>query len=165
MDAIDFATLYERYAKDVLRFAVYLTGNRADAEDIAAETFARAWMARGEIRVGTVKAYLLMIARNLWLERARSRKRTAPLQTDVRDTDAGPEAAAVARNRLRAVMAAMSSLPELDRSALLMRACGELSYEAIGAALGIPVGSARVKVHRARLRLRLASLAFEGDGA
>lgn len=62
---IDVADVYGRYARDVYRFALYLSGNRAQAEDITSETFARAWIGRGQIRVGTVKAYLLMIARNL----------------------------------------------------------------------------------------------------
>jgi RNA polymerase sigma-70 factor (ECF subfamily) len=47
----------------------------------------------------------------------------------------------------------MQRLPELDRAALLMRAQGELSYEAIAAALGLSTVAARVKVHRARLEL------------
>jgi RNA polymerase sigma-70 factor (ECF subfamily) len=156
MDAIDFGALYERHSRDVFRFAVYLTGNRADAEDVTAETFARAWAAHGEIRTGTVKAYLLMIARNLWLEWGRSRKRTTVLEMDPRDPAAGPEGAAAWRDELRLVLTTVASLPELDRAALLMRACGGLSYDAIGAALGLTVGSARLRVHRARQKLRQA---------
>jgi len=43
MNAPDFGGLYEKYAADVFRFALYLSGNRADAEEIASETFVRAW--------------------------------------------------------------------------------------------------------------------------
>ena len=46
----DFEHLYARYGRDVFRFALYLCGNRADAEDIAAETFARAWTSRDRLR-------------------------------------------------------------------------------------------------------------------
>jgi len=53
-----FSELYERYSADVFRFALFLSGDRAAAEDIAAETFARALVARQPIREGTVKAYL-----------------------------------------------------------------------------------------------------------
>ena len=56
---MDFADLYTRYADSVFRFAYYLCGNRALAEDIAAETFARALTVRDRIEPGSVKAYLL----------------------------------------------------------------------------------------------------------
>jgi DNA-directed RNA polymerase specialized sigma24 family protein len=57
MRAPDFGGLFERCWPDIFRFALYLTGNRADAEDVASETFARAWTAPGEIRVGAVKKW------------------------------------------------------------------------------------------------------------
>ena len=58
--------LYERYAKDVYRFALYLSGEPADAEDITADTFVRLWTTPGEVRSATVKAYLFTIARHLY---------------------------------------------------------------------------------------------------
>jgi RNA polymerase sigma-70 factor (ECF subfamily) len=54
---------------------------------------------------------------------------------------------------VRAVLAALQQLPELDRTVLLMRALDEMPYEDIAETLGIPVVSAKVKVHRARLKL------------
>jgi RNA polymerase sigma-70 factor (ECF subfamily) len=54
---------------------------------------------------------------------------------------------------VRAVLAALQQLPELDRTALLMRALDEMPYEEIAETLGIPVAAARVKVYRARLKL------------
>jgi RNA polymerase sigma-70 factor (ECF subfamily) len=52
-----------------------------------------------------------------------------------------------------AVLAALQELPEVDRTVLLMRALDEMPYEEIAATLGIPVVTAKVKVHRARLKL------------
>ena len=63
--ATTFHSLYEAHAKDVYRFARYLTGSDDAAADVAAETFLRAWAGRDAIRVETAKAYLLAIARNL----------------------------------------------------------------------------------------------------
>ena len=63
---IDFSSVSERYAPDVHRFALYLCGDAAWAEDIAAETFVRAWVTPVEIRAATVKAYLFAITRNLY---------------------------------------------------------------------------------------------------
>lgn len=153
MDATDFGSIYRRYSGDVFRFAVYLCGNRADAEDILSETFTRAWTSPAEIRVGTVKAYLFMIARNLHLDRARTLRGTTALDLDSPDAAPGPEAVAIQRDRIRALRSALAALPERERAAVLMRGVGDLSYEAIGAALGISPGAARVVVHRARTRL------------
>jgi DNA-directed RNA polymerase specialized sigma24 family protein len=61
-----FRELYERYYADVYRFALFLTGDVARAEDLTADTFVRAWTARERIRQNTVRAYLLTITRNLF---------------------------------------------------------------------------------------------------
>src|SRR5262245_51989130 len=131
---IDFGGLYERYAQDVYRFALYLCGDPAYAEDIAAETFVRAWTAPGEIRVGTVKAYLFMIARNLYRAGLRRSARQAELAPELPDPAPGPESVAGARQELRAVLDALQQLPEVDRAALLMHVQDGLPYAEIAAA-------------------------------
>jgi len=161
MKGPEFGSLYERYASDVLRFALYLTGSRADAEEIVAETFVRAWVATGDIRVETVKAYLLSIARNLHLAGHRARAREASMPGEVRDGRPGPEAATVARDELRAVMRVLNELPEIDRAAVLMRS-ESLAYDEIARALDISPAAARVKVHRARLKLAGLGLGRSG---
>src|SRR5690348_10522275 len=63
---MDFSEIYKRYAHDVHRFSLYLSGNYALAEDLTAETFAHALCGAADLRVDTVKAYLFAIARNLY---------------------------------------------------------------------------------------------------
>ena len=145
MKSTDFGAVYERYADDVLRFALYLTGDRAEAEEIASETFVRAWLATGDIRVETVKAYLLSIARNLRIERYRQGSRRAELPADLQDPAAGPEQTAQGRDELQAVLRALQEMPEVDRAAVLMRANG-VPYEDVARALSISTPAARVKV-------------------
>jgi RNA polymerase sigma factor (sigma-70 family) len=70
--AIDVAELYRTYSADVHRFALYLSGEPAMAEDLVSETFARLWHARARVDLSTVKAYLFTIARNLYLQELRS---------------------------------------------------------------------------------------------
>jgi len=152
MNTLDFGGLYERHAADVYRFALYLTGNRADADEIASETFVRAWIASGSIRTATIKAYLFSIARNLHVERLRRRARHGEMPADVRDRAPGPEVVAEGRSELSAVLSALQAMSEIDRAAVLMRAEG-VAYDEIGRALGLTSAAARVKVHRARLRL------------
>ena len=60
-----FADLYQSYARDVYRFALYLTGDPSLADDVTSETFIRIWSSPEPVRLATVKAYLLTIARNL----------------------------------------------------------------------------------------------------
>jgi RNA polymerase sigma-70 factor, ECF subfamily len=153
MEPLEFGRLYEEYANDVHRFALYLTGSKADAEDITSETFVRAWASSGRIRVGTVKAYLFTIARNLYLDWRRQDARHAPMPEQVTDPAPGPEAESSGRSELRTVVAALQALPEIDRSALLMHAVEGLSSEQVGLALGLSAAAVRVKVHRSRMRL------------
>jgi DNA-directed RNA polymerase specialized sigma24 family protein len=73
---MDFSEIYRRYAPHVHRFSIYLSGNPARAEDLAAETFVHALCGRTSLR-DTVKAYLFGIARNLYrdlIERQRRMK-------------------------------------------------------------------------------------------
>ena len=71
----DFEALYARHARDVFRFAIYLCGDRAKAEDITSEAFVRAWNGSGEIRAATAKTYLFTIARNCYLQSLRQSHR------------------------------------------------------------------------------------------
>jgi RNA polymerase sigma-70 factor (ECF subfamily) len=91
---VDFHSLYERYSQDVYRFALYLSGDPSLAEEIAQETLVRAWVMPGEVRGGTVKAYLLTIARNLYLAERRRAVRHVALDSDLPDPNPGPEAVA-----------------------------------------------------------------------
>ena len=154
MDEPDFSTFYERHARDVYRFSLYLSGDPALAEDLTAETFARAWVARERIRVGSVKAYLLMIARNLYRDVGRQRSESRlPENFEVADGAPGPEAAAQGRDELERVLRALGRLPEHEREVLLMATVEGLSYQTIAVALDLSVEAVKVRVHRARVRL------------
>jgi RNA polymerase sigma factor (sigma-70 family) len=119
---IDFETLYRRYAADVYRFALYLTGRPEQAEDIAAETFVRAWMSPEPIRAGTVKAYLFTIARNLQRMDLRRARKHEPIDVEIRDDAPGPETSAAARLNLERLLGHLQRLSEVDRAVLIMRA-------------------------------------------
>ncbi len=153
----DFSALYQKYAPDVFRFALYLSGNRAEAEDLTSETFVRAWTSPEPIRSATVKAYLFTIARNLFLQGLRTKKRHVELPEEEKqqfhDPKPGPHAQAEKKAEYEAVLAEMQRLPEADRAALVMRAFDGMAYEEIAQALGIPLATVKVKIHRARLAL------------
>ena len=148
-----FGALYKKYAPDVYHFALYLSGERGEAEDITSETFVRAWASSEPIRMATVKGYLFTIARNLFLQGLRKKSRHVVLDEDLRDPKASPYAQAEQKAELRAVLDGLQKLPEIDRAALLMRAFDEMPYEEIARALGISLAAVKVKIHRARLAL------------
>jgi RNA polymerase sigma-70 factor (ECF subfamily) len=148
-----FHELYESYARDVYRFALYLSGDPALADDITAETFVRVWSSPEPVRLATVKAYLLTIARNLWLMERRHSVRRQSLDETIADTSRSVLRQVEAKDELDRVLRALQEIPATDRAALLMRVDESLPYEEIAAALGLPVATVKVKVHRARLRL------------
>jgi len=148
-----FEALYRGHAADVFRFALYLSGRHADAEDITAETFVRAWTAAEPLRLSTVRGYLFTIARNLFLQGLRRTRRQASLEDVHVDPAPGPEARVSRDAQVEEALAALARLPEIDRAALLMRAGDEMPYEDIARALGLSLTAVKVRIHRARLAL------------
>ena len=105
-----------------------MSGNIQTAEDVTAETFARAWTVRGRIRVGTVKAYLLMIARNLCRDaQRRMPHQSLPEDHDMPDHAADQERSEGARREWRHVVRDLNTLAEVDRSILLMATLENMS--------------------------------------
>jgi RNA polymerase sigma-70 factor (ECF subfamily) len=148
-----FHELYESYARDVYRFALYLSGDPTLADDITSETFIRVWSSPEPVLLATVKAYLMTIARNLWLMERRSCSRWQRLVDTIPDLSQSVSRQAEVKDELDRVLRALREIPEVDRAALLMRVEEGLSYEEVAAALGLQVATVKVKVHRARLRL------------
>lgn len=151
---VDFGSLFERYSGDIYRFALYLSGDPSLADDICQETFVRAWVAPQRIREGTVKAYLLRIAKNLYSDELKRRARSGSLETDILDSRPGPPSIAADRSELASVLHALQTLREIDRAALLMSAQEGMSHAEIGAALDLSVAAVKVKIHRARMHLK-----------
>jgi len=151
---VDFEDLYQRYSQDVYRFTLYLSGDPSLAEEITQESFVRAWVTPGEISGGTVKAYLLTIARNLYLAEGRRVSRQVTFNASVHDSTSTSNAPATGRLDLEGVLAAVQLLPESDRVVLLMHAQEGLTHAAIASVLGLSITAVKVRVHRARMRLR-----------
>lgn len=152
---IQFQDLYQKYAADVYRFAFWLCGNQNEAEDITSETFVRAWGNLDGSRTETVKAYLFIIARNLYLKQRKENGRFT--QLDVSQIGHTPNPAAIAADRiqLQQITDMLHTLPEIDRSAFIMRVKYEMPYAEIARVLSISLSATKVKVHRVRLKLAI----------
>jgi len=132
------------------------------AEDLAAETFTRALAAYGAFDParGDVRAWLFGIATNVVHAHRRSEARrlrayvreAARAAPPAGDGDAAARVDAAA-DAGRAVVA-IARLPRADRDVLLLVAWAELTYEEVAGALGVPVGTVRSRLHRARAAVR-----------
>lgn len=161
----DFHALYERYAPEVYRFALFLCGNASLADDLTSETFVRVWTSGVNIRQQTVKAYLFTIVRNLYADTRRSTRRLVALTDGTLHTKDTFQNEMEMRAELRVVLKAMEQLSEAERIPLVMRVEGEMSYEEIARSLQISVTAAKVRVHRARMRLmQITSSKEKADG-
>ena len=158
---INFHQLYESYAADVFRFAYWLAGDSTEAEDITSETFIRAWVKHSSIRTETLKAYLFTIARNLYLEGQRSTPQQISLEDFYPDPSPNPEQVVETNLEIRSIRKFLLTLPEIDRTAFIMRVQHELPYAEIARILEISLSSAKVKVHRVRVKFIAISLSQE----
>jgi RNA polymerase sigma-70 factor, ECF subfamily len=147
---LTFEELYVAYSPEVYRFSVWLCGNVTDAEDITAETFTRAWMNFAIIRTETLKAYLFTIARNTYLESLRKLRDHDPLNDAHPDLYPTLEKVHETRSELDQIRDTLLTLPEVDRSAFVMRVQYDLPYDEIARVLKLSEGAVKVKVHRVR---------------
>lgn len=149
----DFLNLYESYVKDVYRFALWLAGDRSEAEDITSETFIRAWVRYSKIRTETLRAYLFTISRNIYLEHLRKRKRQVVLMDVYPDPSPGPDKLNESRSQIQQVQRVLQTVSEVDRSAFILRVHHELPYDEIARVLELSPTAAKVKVYRVRKKM------------
>jgi RNA polymerase sigma-70 factor (ECF subfamily) len=150
---LNFQDLYESYATEVYRFALWLAGDSSEAEDITSETFIRAWAHNGAIRTETLKAYLFTIARNVYLEQRRKSKHQVTLDHVYPDPAPGPGKLVESRLELQRVQSVLQTCSEIDRAAFVLRVQHELPYAEIARVLELSVTASKVKVHRVRKKL------------
>ena len=160
---LNFQDLYEAYALDIYRFALWMVGDHYEAEDITSETIVCAWARKSKIRTETLKAYLFTIARNIYLEKLRKQQRQVALNDIHPDPNPGPEKVVEAHLRILSILHFLQTVPEIDRAAFVMRVQHELPYAEIARALGLSLSATKVKVHRVRKKLVISFLEKEAS--
>ncbi len=150
---LNFHDLYETYSVDVYRFALWITGDPYEADDITSETFVRAWARKSSIRTETLKAYLLTIARNIYLEKLRKQRPQIDLDDGHQDPFPTPENVVESQIELQNIRNFLQQIPEIDRTAFIMRIQHELPYAEIARALGLSLTATKVKVYRIRKKI------------
>ncbi len=160
-----FAQLFDQYAKAVYNHAYWLTADWAIADDVVSATFLQAWRLRAKVDAegGSLRPWLLGIATNIArnLRRGDRRYRAAALALSSHQPVVPDHAERVANRvddaeRVALAVAALATLRRADREVLTLCLWQGLSYADAATALGIPVGTVRSRLSRAREKLRTA---------
>ncbi|MEU1723779.1 RNA polymerase sigma factor [Actinomadura sp. ATCC 39365] len=157
-----FGAVFDRYFASIHRY-VHLRLGESAADDLAAETFLRAFRDRDrfDLTCPSARPWLYGIVSNLVAEHHRSEARR--YRALARSADATAEVAShderVAQRVSAAVMqpllaAGLARLSAGDRDVLLLVACAQLGYDEVAEALGIPQGTVGSRLNRARKKLR-----------
>jgi RNA polymerase sigma factor (sigma-70 family) len=175
LDALvaDLEAGYEAFVRAhagvVYTTALRLSGSHAEADDLAQETFVRAYRAlrrfdAERVRALMVRPWLLAITLNLWRNRlrraARRPREVGSALPDPRDPGRGPEQAAQDSEESAVLVGLLAALPEHHRVPVVLRHVVGLSYAEIASALDCPVGTAKANVARGLVALRAGA-----DGA
>jgi RNA polymerase sigma-70 factor (ECF subfamily) len=159
-DAAAFIHLYKRHRAAIFRFSYRLTGSVEVAEDITHDCFLSLIRKPENFQPNraTLRTYLLSAARNLWLKQLRSSGREGTLDELDEDRLISPDREPLNRlldNELSMkVQQAVSSLPPLQREALVLFEYEGLALSEIASLIGTDVGAVKSRIHRARERLR-----------
>ena len=160
-DSRAFGRLVERHGPAVHGLCFRMVQNRAVAEELAQETFARAYASLGTFRRDArLKSWLFRIAVNLcrdWLKAGQRRETGVDDEEwggSIQDHAPDPERRAAGREQIRALEAAIARLPPTYREAFLLKHVEDLTYEEIQNAIGGGIPMLKVRVFRAREMLR-----------
>lgn len=163
--ATTFREVALEYLDGLFGYAMSLTGNQVEAEDLVQETYLRALRAFGQLRPDSnLKSWLFTILRNVRLNQVR-RNYSGPSIVDMdgdlnevqqpeNEFSKDPHASYVTKLRHEDVREAVSRLPEVYREVILLREFEDFSYQQIAEMLNCPTGTVMSRLNRAREKLK-----------
>ena len=169
-----FEVLMRRHNQRVYRAVRAFLADEAEVEDVMQQAYLRAYLHLDQLAEGTkIATWLVRIAVNLAIDRLRTRKRLA--EASLSDEEDGSEAVVsssrspeseLGDRELAALLeAALAELPEIYRAVFVLREVEGMSTEEVGEALGISEPAVKVRLHRAKNRLKKRLLARAGRAA
>lgn len=167
-DKAAFTELVRATYAESYTLAFRLTGNAEDAQDVVQEAYERAYKGlkryRGDAKFTTwMYRITANCAKNHLVKGSKTRHETFDETTEVSDDRPGPEARFGTADERRVLNAALLSLPADMRAVVVLRDVYDLPHEAIAAELGISEGAAKVRLHRARRKLRERLFPLRGE--
>lgn len=166
-DAEAYGLLFERHADAILNYCFRRVGDWVTSEDLLSIVFLEGWRRRDkQLPPGKVLPWLYGIAGNVVRNQRRAQRRYAAALRRLREAE--PDAYVVERaderldeeRQMKRVLALVGRLPRREQEVFALCAWSEVSYEDAALALGIPVGTVRSRLSRARARLRELEPAF-----
>jgi RNA polymerase sigma-70 factor, ECF subfamily len=156
----EFQRLAREHGGRIYTFALHALRSHEDAEDVTQEVLVRMWRHRENVEPARMHAWVMRVARNLVIDVSRRRRKRAAVFAEGADvemlaveTDSRTDN--TERGELRSALETMvSELDEPYRSIVIMREIQDRSYNEIAEAMGMPLGTVKVYLHRARRRLR-----------
>jgi RNA polymerase sigma-70 factor (ECF subfamily) len=133
-------------------YLMRLTGDYQLSSDIMQESFTR-YMENYSPKTQNV-SLLFTIARNAVWDNSRKKALNKENETDIESKDIDPEQLLLVRESYRQVLSAMQTLDKDQRDILALTVSSDLSYREIATIIGISEANVKVKVHRARIRLK-----------
>ncbi len=153
---------FARHRNELLGTLFYLVGNREDAQDALQETFVKCWRNADQVaQVQNLKAWIFRIAlntgRDIRQTAWRRKKQSLPEgDTMIESKNSGPAAKLQHQERLDLVRQAVAQLRSEEQEVFLLRQNGEMTYDEISAAIGIPSGTVKTRMRLALNKLRVA---------
>jgi RNA polymerase sigma-70 factor (ECF subfamily) len=146
-----FLETYEPLRTDLYRYCRHLTRSPWDAEDLAQDALARAFVTLGQMGDAppNPRAWLFRVASNLWIDRTRRGRREAPLDVEPRETARDVEP----RGTREAAGTLLGQLAPRERAAVVLKDVFDFSLEEAAEALSTTVGAVKAALHRGRQKL------------
>ena len=164
---MEFEEVYRRYFRDVYRFSLSLTQDRALAEEIVQDTFFRALKALNKFDGSKdIRAWLFTIARNTWYSYCRAHKRTLSQEDLPQDLPDGVriEERIEDEESAFAIHQFLHTMAEPYKEVFTLRVFGELPFEKIGRLFGKSANWARVTFYRAKVQIATHMEGIEDEG-
>lgn len=153
-----FSAFYQAYCDKLFAYLMRFTGDYFLSKDIMQEAFARCFE---RYRDQASPALLFTVARNLLFDNRRRNRNTEALSENHHNAYRDPEHDLLVREEYRAMLGLLQRLEATERDLLALVVSSDLTYREIAGITGLTEGNVKVKVHRARLKLRQL---MEADG-
>jgi RNA polymerase sigma factor (sigma-70 family) len=151
---------FARYQSELLGTLYYLVGNADDARDALQEAFVKCWKHRHEVAgIHNLRAWIFRVALNTGrdLRQTAWRRRRRPLPGDesmIQSTKDSPPALAAEREQLERLRQAIRHLRSEEQEVFLLRQNGDMTYDQIAEAIGVPTGTVKTRMRLALSKLR-----------